>query len=201
MRASPGCDMASFHASYRAKANLELIELARALIVNLRVVRALANYLVLSITAIHRWEGKSANEWHHKVLFISRNYNSQAVSLAIYTDIFPLLRCCQAAFAVIREHSQRRLQRSQSPIQAALSGVHQASPAAWPLHGDGAGFNYPQLCFISLPSWALCPSVLCKDTTVALKSRWDGGKSTLVTAPRISGHLQILMFGVVFCIT
>ncbi|KAI3351944.1 hypothetical protein L3Q82_020768, partial [Scortum barcoo] len=28
MRASPGCDMAGFHASYRAKANLELIKLA-----------------------------------------------------------------------------------------------------------------------------------------------------------------------------
>ncbi|CAG08386.1 unnamed protein product [Tetraodon nigroviridis] len=28
VQASPGCDMASFHASYRAKANLELIELA-----------------------------------------------------------------------------------------------------------------------------------------------------------------------------
>lgn len=201
MQASPGCDMASFHASYRAKANLELIELARSLIVNLRVVRAPANYLVLSIAAIHRWEGKSANEWHHKVLFISRNYNSQAVSLAIYTDTFPLLRCCQAVFTVIRGHSQRRLQCSQSPIQPALSGVHQASLAAWPLHGDGAGFNYPQLCFISLPSWALCPSVLCKDTIVAPKLRWDGGKTTRMTGPRISGHIYILMFGIVFYIT
>lgn len=54
MRASPGCDMASVHASYGAKANLELMELARSLIVNFRLVGAPANYLVLSITAIHR---------------------------------------------------------------------------------------------------------------------------------------------------
>lgn len=62
---------------------------------------------------------------------------------------------------------------SQSQFKLLCLGGHQASLAARPLHGDSAGFNYPQLCFISLPSWALCPSVLCKYTTFTLKSRWD----------------------------
>lgn len=116
MWASPGCDMASFHALCGAKANLELIELARSLIVNLRVVRAAANYLVLSITAIHRWEGKSANEWHHKVLFIFEElHQSSCVFGYLYRHFFPLLRRCQAAFTVITEHSQRRFCSTFSP--------------------------------------------------------------------------------------
>lgn len=50
---------------------------------------------------------------------------------------------------------------------------HRVRVTALPLCGDSAGFNYPQLCLISLPSWALCPSVLCKCATFTLKSRWD----------------------------
>lgn len=89
MWANPGCDMASFHALCGAKANLELIELARSLIVNLRVVRVAANYLALSITAIHRWEGKSANEWHHKVLFIFEElHQSSCVFGYLYRHFF-----------------------------------------------------------------------------------------------------------------
>lgn len=60
-----------------------------------------------------------------------------------------------------------------SPYQAALSGIHRASRSVQPLRGDSAGFNYPQLCFISLPSWARCPSVLCHCAAFTLKSRWD----------------------------
>lgn len=53
----------------------------------------------------------------------------------------------------------------QSLYKLLCLGGHQASLAARPLHGDSAGFNYSQLCLISLPSWALCPSVLCKYAT------------------------------------
>lgn len=45
MWANPGCDMASVHASYRAKANLEAMELARSVTVNLCVISAPANYV------------------------------------------------------------------------------------------------------------------------------------------------------------
>lgn len=172
MWASSGCDMASFHASYRAKANLELIELARSLIVNLRVVRAPANYLVLSITAIHRWEGESANERHHKVLFISRYYNSQAVSLAIYTDIFPLLRCCQAAFTVIREHSQMRLQCSRSQIQAALLGCIRPTRLPGPFMETVLGLIIPS-CASSPSPAGLCVPVSSAKTPESHQSQGE----------------------------
>lgn len=107
-----------------------------------------------------------------KYCLFSRNYTSQAVSLAIYTNIFSTVETLSGRLYCDHiTQSKEILQHIRSPNQAALSGVHQASPAAWPLHGDDAGFNYPQLCFISLPSWAPCPSVLCKDTTVAPESR------------------------------
>lgn len=85
-----------------------------------------------------------------KYCLFSRNYNSQAVSFLYrhFSTVETLsgCLCCDQ-----RTQLKEILQRSRSPNQAALSGVHQASPAAWPLHGDGAGFNYPQLCFISPP--------------------------------------------------
>lgn len=60
MRASPGCEMASFHASYRAKANLELIKLARSVTVNLHVISALANYLFrcLHSCIVYHWNAQ-----------------------------------------------------------------------------------------------------------------------------------------------
>lgn len=79
--------MASIHASYRAKANLELIELARSLRVNLRVVRAQSNYLVLSITAIYRWEGKSAIEWHQKYCLF-REITTVKLCLWLFTQTY-----------------------------------------------------------------------------------------------------------------
>ncbi len=171
MRASPGCDMASFHASYRAKANLELIKSARFVTVNLHVISAPANYLVLSMAAMHRWEAMSGIT----VLFMWGNNNK--VKLCLWVFIQTHFHCWVAVRVVPFSSDQgtqwRETVVKSFPIQTALSGGHQASMAAWPLHGDSAGFNYPQLCFISLPSWALCPSVLCKYAAFTLKSRWD----------------------------
>lgn len=48
MPVHPGCDMASFHVSWEAKANFQLITLARPVTVNLHVISALANYLFRS---------------------------------------------------------------------------------------------------------------------------------------------------------
>lgn len=105
-------------------------------------------------------------EWHHKVAFIwvggGGKQQSQAVSLGIYPDTFPPpSRCRICAFFPSDAGNTADGKLVQSlPVQTALSGGHRASLAARPLHGDSAGFNYPQLCFISLPSWALCPGVL-----------------------------------------
>lgn len=63
-------------------------------------------------------------------------------------------------------------------IQAALSVGGVDTEPIWPFHGDSAGFNYPQLCLISLPSWALCPSVLCKYATFTAESRWGTDMNT-----------------------
>lgn len=94
--------------------------------------------------------------------FLSRHI-STAESLSGFLPFFPL----------IREHSEGRLWCSQSQSKLLCLGDTRPAWLAGPLHRDSAGFNYPQLCFISLPSWALCPSVLCKYAAFTLKSRWD----------------------------
>lgn len=126
-------------------------------------------------------EGLRIDECNHNVLW--KQQQSRALSLAFYPDTFPLLSRCQiCAFPSDLGTEWWETVESSVPIQAALSWGCQTSLAAWPLHRDSAGFNYPQLCFISLPSWAACPSVLCKYTAFTLKSRWDTQASAGVRA-------------------
>lgn len=70
MRASPGCDMAGFHASYGAKANLELIKLARSVTVNLRVISTQANYLFRCLRSCIVYHCNAQMRGDHKVLLI-----------------------------------------------------------------------------------------------------------------------------------
>lgn len=189
MWASPGCDMAGFHASYGAKANLELMKLARSVTVNLCVISARANYPVLSVTAMHRREGDGSG-WvaAQSIARLGKYQQSRAVSLGLHPDTFPPSRCHICASSLLSwEHSERGDCGvvEAVPIQAAQSGGRRARLAARPLHGDSAGFNYPQLCFISLPSWAPCPSVLCKYAAFTLKSRWDTQASERAHIPSV----------------
>ena len=157
------------------------MKLARSVTVNLCVISTRANYLILSVTTMHRHEGGGdGSGWvaAQSIARLGKWQQSRAVSSGLRPDTFlppSRRRICSSSLWSGGEHSERGDCGvvEAVPIQAAQSGGHRARLAAWPLHGDSAGFNYPQLCFISLPSWAPCPSVLCKHAAFTLKSRWD----------------------------